>query len=80
MSPKKKPLPIFPVAPFQVLEGRYKVPLESSLLPLSQPFLVREVLQPSDHLHGPHLDLLQQLYVPLLLGAPDLDTALQVGS
>ena len=37
------------------------------------------MLQPSDHLHGPPLDLLQQLYV-LVLQAPKLDTILQVGS
>jgi len=31
------------------------------------------VLQPSDHLHGPPLDLLQQLFICLVLGAPELD-------
>ena len=36
---------------------------------LSQPVLVGEVLQPSDCLYGPPLDLLQQLSVLLVLGA-----------
>ncbi|KAK4812205.1 hypothetical protein QYF61_009097 [Mycteria americana] len=35
-----------------------------------------EVLQPSDHLHSPPLDLLQQVHV-LMLGAPELDAVLQ---
>ncbi|KAK4818005.1 hypothetical protein QYF61_004118 [Mycteria americana] len=33
---------------------------------LSQPVLIGEVLQPSDHFHGPPLDLLQQLHVLVL--------------
>ena len=33
--------------------------------------------QPTDHLRGPPLDLLQQFHV-LVLGAPELDTVLQV--
>ena len=47
---------------------------------LSQSVVVREVLQCSDHLCGPPLDLLQQLHVLLVLGAPELATVLQVGS
>jgi len=46
---------------------------------LSQPFLIRGVLQPSNHFCGPPLVLLQQLHV-LLLGATELDAGLQVGS
>jgi len=38
------------------------------------------VLQPSDHLRGPPLDLLQHLHVLLMFGAPELDAGLQVGS
>jgi len=38
------------------------------------------VLQPSDHLHGPPLDPLQQLHVLLVLWAPELDAGLHVGS
>ena len=38
------------------------------------------MLQPFDHLHGLPLDLLQQLYVLLVLRAPELDAVLQVGS
>ncbi|KAK4831138.1 hypothetical protein QYF61_015441, partial [Mycteria americana] len=44
---------------------------------LSQPVLVGEVLQPSDHFCGPPLDLLQQLHVLLVLRAPELDAVLQ---
>ncbi|KAK4823835.1 hypothetical protein QYF61_007084 [Mycteria americana] len=45
---------------------------------LSQPVLVGEVLQPSDHFLGPPLDLLQQLHVVLVLRVPELDAGLQV--
>ncbi|KAK4821554.1 hypothetical protein QYF61_022214 [Mycteria americana] len=45
---------------------------------LSQPVLVGEVLQPSDHFCGPPLDPLQQLHVLLALRAPELDTVLQI--
>ena len=44
----------------------------------SEPFLVGEVLQPSDHLSGPPLGL-QESHVPPLLGAPGLDAVLQMG-
>ncbi|KAK4829035.1 hypothetical protein QYF61_001840 [Mycteria americana] len=44
---------------------------------LSQPVLIAEVLQPSDHLCGPPLDLLQQLHVFPVLRAPELDAVLQ---
>ena len=76
--------PAFLVGPLQVLEGGYKFPPEPSLLQasepqLSQPVLIREVLQPSDHLHGPPLDPLQWLDVLLELGASELDVILQVG-
>lgn len=42
-------------------------------------FFVR-LLQPSDHLHGPPLDLLWHAHILLSLQAPDLDTVSQVGS
>ncbi|KAK4816937.1 hypothetical protein QYF61_025433 [Mycteria americana] len=45
--------------------------------PNSQPVLVGEVLQPSDHFRGPPLDPLQQLHVLPVLRAPELDAALQ---
>ena len=53
-----------PVALFQVLEGCYKVSPQPSLLQaeqpqIPQPFLIAEVLQPSDHFCGPPLDLFQ---------------------
>ena len=75
----------FTVGHLQVLEGHYKVFLEPSLLQdekpqLSQPVLLGEVLQPSDHSHGPPLDLLQQLIVLLVLGHSELVTVLLVES
>mgnify|MGYP001857004296 CR=1 FL=1 len=39
-----------------------------------------EVLQPSDHLHGSPLDSLQQVHVLFVLGSPELDAVIQVGS
>ena len=59
----------------------YNIPPEPSHLQveepqLSQAVLVEEVLQLSDHLHGPPLDPLQQLHV-LVLEAPELDTVLR---
>jgi len=55
------------------------VSLEPSLLQaeqpqLSQPFLVGDVFQPSDHLCSPPLDLLQQVHV---LDTPELDAVCQ---
>jgi len=84
-SPAENIFRIFPIGPLQVLKGCYKVSPQPSLLQakqpqLSQPFLITEVLQLSDHLCGPPLDLLQQLRVLLVLGTPELDTGLQVGS
>jgi len=38
------------------------------------------VLEPSGHLCGLPLALLQQLYIFLVLGAPELDAVLQVGT
>ncbi|KAK4829762.1 hypothetical protein QYF61_006486 [Mycteria americana] len=72
------------IGPLQIPEGCYKVSLQPSLLQaeqpqLSQPVFIGEVLQPSDHFHGPPLDSLQQVHVLLMLGAPELDTVLQVG-
>ncbi|XP_051464398.1 T-box transcription factor TBX15 isoform X3 [Apus apus] len=47
---------------------------------LCQPVFIGEGLQPSCNLLGPPLDSLQELHVLLVLGAPELDTVLQVGS
>ena len=74
-------LPSFPVSLLQVLEGRYKVSSKPYLLhagqpQLSQPVFIGEVLQPSDCLHGPPLDLLQHIDV-LVLGDLELDAVLQ---
>jgi len=75
---------MLPVGPLQVLEGCYKITPEPSLLQteqpqLPQPVLIGEVLQPSDDLRGPPLDLFQHIHVLLVLGAPELDTVFQVG-
>jgi len=83
--PYQKSLSSLLVGALQVLEGRNRVFLEPSLLqaqqpPLSQPFLIGEMLQPSDHFCSPPLDLLQQVHVFPVLRAPELDTGLQVGS
>ncbi|KAK4818676.1 hypothetical protein QYF61_017421 [Mycteria americana] len=58
-------------APFKYWEAAAEQPQ------LSQPVFIGEVLQPSDHFHGPPLDLLQQLHVLLVLRAPELDAVLQ---
>ena len=67
------------------MEGCYKVSPEPSLLQaeqpqLSQPVFLGEVFQPPDHLCGPPLDPLKQVHGLLMLGAPELNTVLQVGS
>jgi len=46
---------------------------------LSQPVPIGEVQQPSDHLQGSPLDLVQQVHVLLVLEVPELDTVLLVG-
>ena len=43
---------------------------------LSQPLLTEEMLQSTNHLCGPVLDLLQYVYIPLVLGSPELNLAL----
>ncbi|XP_064276301.1 succinate--hydroxymethylglutarate CoA-transferase isoform X3 [Passer domesticus] len=68
----------------QVLEGSIyiiqKLPylLQAEKTQFSQPFFIEEVLQPSNHLGDPPLDLLQQVHVRPVLGSPKLDLALQV--
>ena len=61
------------MSPLYILTVCCAVSLEPSLLQaeqaqLSQPFFVGEVLQPSDYLCVPPLDLLQQLHLFLLRG------------
>ena len=53
--------------------------LRTKQVQFPQPFLTGEVLQPSGHLSGPPLDLLQELHVLPVLGAPGLDTVLALG-
>jgi len=78
IHPHKQPLPLLFICFLQELEGHSEVSLEPSLLQvkqtlLPQPFLIGDVLQPSDHLSGPPLDLFQELCVFLVLGAPGLE-------
>ena len=73
------------ISPLYKLRGHNKVSPQPSLLQaeqpkLSQPFLIEEVFQPSDHFHGPPLDLLKQVHVFPVLRAPELDAGCQVGS
>ncbi|KAK4815575.1 LOW QUALITY PROTEIN: hypothetical protein QYF61_004092 [Mycteria americana] len=80
LSGQLVPVPHHP----HVLKGHNKVSPKSSLLQaeqpqLSQPVLVGEVLQPSDHFRGPPLNPIQQIHV-LVLRAPELDAVLQVRS
>ena len=53
--------------------------LQAEQAQLSQPVFIGRVLQPSDHLCGSPLDLFQKLHNFLQLGAPGLDTVLQMG-
>ena len=53
--------------------------LQAEQAQLPQPVFTGEVLQPSEHPHGSPLDLLQELCVLPVLGAPGLDTVLQMG-
>ena len=67
----------------EILEG-HKVSLEPSLLQAKQaqfpqPFLIGEVLQPSDHFSGPLLDPFQELHILPALGTLGLDAVLQIG-
>ena len=80
----KKSIPLLSVSSLHVLEGCNEISPQPSLLQtehpqLPQPVLTGAVLQPSDHLQGPHLDPLQQLCILPVLGPPGLDAALQVG-
>ncbi|KAK4831140.1 hypothetical protein QYF61_015443 [Mycteria americana] len=64
----------------QLVQGPLKDTLKAEQPQLSQPVFTGEVFQPSDHLRGPPLDLLQQVHVLLMLGVPELKAVLQVGS
>ncbi|XP_048803588.1 uncharacterized protein LOC125694433 [Lagopus muta] len=84
VSPFEEFTPLLAVGSLQVLIGCNEVTPQPSLLQaeqaqLPQPVLIGEVLQPPDHLSRPPLDPFQNLYVFLVLRAPQLDTVLQVG-
>lgn len=51
--------------------------LSKALFP--QPSLATEVVHPSDHLHDPPVDSVQELYIFLVLEASDLHTVHQMG-
>ena len=53
--------------------------LQAKQAQFPQPFFIGEVLQPSDHLCGPPLDVLQQLCTLPILGASGQDAVLQIG-
>ncbi|KAK4811229.1 hypothetical protein QYF61_022126, partial [Mycteria americana] len=81
-SLKPLPLVLSLQALVKILKGCNKVSLEPSLLQaeqpqLSQPVLIGEVFQPSDHFCGPPLDPLQQLHVFPVPRTPELDAVLQ---
>jgi len=52
--------------------------LQAEHAQVSQPFLIREVLQALYHFCGPQLDSLQEIPDFLSLGSPELDTVLQM--
>ena len=61
LSNSQKLFPLLFIHSLQILKGHNEVSPEPSLLQAKQaqfpqPFFIREVLQPSDHLHGPPLD------------------------
>ena len=75
IHPHKQSYPFLFIRSLPVLEGRNEVSLQPSLLQAKPaqfplPFLIGEVLQPSDHLSGPSLDPLQELHILPVLGAP----------
>ena len=76
-------VPLLLICSLQVLEGHNEVSPELSFLQAKQAqfpqlFSIGEVLQPSDHLSGPPLDLFQEFHIFLVLGAPGLDVVLQM--
>ena len=52
--------------------------LQAKETQLSQPFLIREMLQPLNHLCGFAMDSLKQFPVLLELRGPEIDTVLQM--
>ena len=79
----RSPSPASLLAPFRSWIATIRSPwslLWAEVTPLSQPVLTGEVLQTSDHLCGPPLDPLQQLYVLFVFRAPDLDAVLHLES
>ena len=67
------------------MEGHYKVPPEPSViqaeeLQLSQPVPIDEVLWASGHICALPLELLEQLDVLIVLGAPELNAVLSLVS
>jgi len=74
---------VFFTPPHQVFTHIEEIPLqlfipqaEQSQLP--QSLLVCQIIQAPNHLHGPSLGSLQYVHVLLVLGSPEMDTALQM--
>lgn len=70
ICPSKELFSIFFISCLLVLEGCYKVYLQSLLLQtkppqISQPNFTEEVLQPFEHLCGPPLKLLEHIFLML---------------
>ena len=81
IHPCKQLSPLLLIYSLTLLKGHNEVfSSPSSEAQFLQPFLIGEVIQPSDHLCGPPLNSFQELCVFLVLGAPGLDTVLQVGT
>lgn len=75
--PLKKSLPSFPAGPLQVREGHFKWSSPGWTTPTLSACPHREVLQPSDYLHGP-LDPLQEFQIFLVFGVLGPDAVTQM--
>ena len=84
IHPCKQPFFLQFIWSSQISEGYNLVSPEPSLLrtkqfQIPQTFFIGEVLQPSDRLSGPPLDSFQESQFFVVLGAPGLETVLQMG-
>jgi len=69
----------------QILQGHNEVSPQPSLFRAEQgqfvqPILVEDVLQSLEYFHGPPLYPLQKLHIFPVLGSPDLEAVLQLGT
>jgi len=75
----KKSVPVLIIISLKYQKAAMKSPLSLLHAQFLQLFFQGEVLQPSDHPHGPPLDPLKQLHILSVLEAPGLDAILQMG-